>query len=495
MKAEELNRKFQQGLKFWNEGKPQEGADLWMELAEFGHLMSIEQLVYIFLGQQNYEDAQSYIDCADNPTEPIILYLQARLIEERDGRDAALESFKNAAAAGNRNSISLMFNLALEDNNFTVAKNYLNKLQGQDDFLSNINEPTTFEALHQKLESREYYFNEMAKYRAQDKVFTIAVGSDETNTYLEVRVYDYFDKVLVKNFDDDLTEAIEFCYTKNRGFEVIYVGDSWDITNTEIIYRCNVNWSQNKIKISANYQDYWFGELNDLDSALEELIEKECDWELVNYYLIENEIDASSINPAIYGFNSSLVSFEENTNDDFLNINYEDSKEALWFPIDPNNPNACLKAVIHLSLVLGYGQPGYETNDHLPGDFPNSVTSWQSPEFAIWLDSLTSDSDVDYVFISALKWLSEGAYAEDPGWTFILNGDGLRMSSVWTEDSDIWGDREFREPSPEVDMHVIRELWESGQSVGDCSFECENLTFEEVEELIIKQQNASKVGE
>ncbi len=215
---------------------------------------------------------------------------------------------------------------------------------------------------------------------------------------------------------------------------------------------------------------------------------------LVTSVLFNLDMNSAEIVP-INGFNSSLVSFEANTHDGFLNINYEDSKEALWFPIDPNNPNACLKAVIHLALLLGYGQPGYETNDLLPGNFPDSVTSWQSPEFAVWLESLTSDSDVDYVFISALKWLSECAYAEDPGWTFILNSDGLRMSSVWTEDSDIWGDREFREPSPEVDMHVMRELWASGQSGGDCSFECENLTFEEVEELIIKQQNASKVGE
>lgn len=215
---------------------------------------------------------------------------------------------------------------------------------------------------------------------------------------------------------------------------------------------------------------------------------------LVTSVLFNLEMNSAEIDH-IQGFTSSLVSFEENSSDGFLNINYEDSIEAIWFPIESHNPNSCLKAVIHLALLLGYGQPGYETNNQLPGNFPDSVTSWRSPELSVWLDSLTTDTDIDYVFISALKWLSECAYAEDPGWTFILNGDGLRMSSVWTEDSDIWGDREFREPSPLVDMRVMRELWERGESGGDCSFESENLTYEEVEELIIKQQEASRSEE
>ena len=131
----------------------------------------------------------------------------------------------------------------------------------------------------------------MSGFKAEEKVFTIAVGSDETDTYLEIRVYDYWDRELVESFQDDLIGAVDFCHSKDRGFEVIYVGDSWDISNTNIIYRCNVNWSNGTITISENYEDYWFGELKDIDSAIEELIKKECDWEIVNYHVISDQID------------------------------------------------------------------------------------------------------------------------------------------------------------------------------------------------------------
>ena len=490
MKAKEMEQKFQEGLKLWNDGSYQECVNIWDDLAERGHLVAIEQLVYIFLGQRDFDAAEEYIECAHNPSEAIILYLKARVIEERDGRDTAMEYFKTAASAGNPNANLLMFKLAIKNNNLEVAKKHLDKLRGYDHLLSIMNEPTTFEALNQKLESRVQYFNEMAKLRAQDKVFTIAVGSDETNTFLEVRVYAYYDQQYVRNFGDDLISAVEFCGSKDRGFEVIYVGDSWDLDTTDIVYRCKVNWSENKITISANYEDYWFGELSDMYSAVEELIEKEFDWELVNYFLAEDDEDdedddlvicsmnlhanrlrnGSNINPEIKGLNSFLISFEKNTGDGFLNINYEESIEGLWIPMDPNNVDAFLKSVIHLALILGYGQPGYEVNEGLPGNFPDLATSWQSPELVVWLDSLTIESDVDQAFLCLLEYLTEWANEVDPGWTFILSGQGLRMSSIWTEESDIWDDREFREALPVVDMQALREIWKRGEPGGDCSF-------------------------
>ena len=32
-----------------------------------------------------------------------------------------------------------------------------------------------------------------------------------------------------------------------------------------------MNWSQNKVTISENYADYWFGELKDIDLAMRDL--------------------------------------------------------------------------------------------------------------------------------------------------------------------------------------------------------------------------------
>jgi hypothetical protein len=76
-----------------------------------------------------------------------------------------------------------------------------------------------------------------------------------------------------------------------------------------------VNWSQNKVTISENYEDYWFGELKDVDLAIEELIAKECDWELVNYHLAKSD-------------ESVGIGYEENDDDesdsDFVELLPED---------------------------------------------------------------------------------------------------------------------------------------------------------------------------
>jgi hypothetical protein len=95
---------------------------------------------------------------------------------------------------------------------------------------------------------------------------------------------------------------------------------------------------------------------------------------------------------------------------------------------------------------------------------------WQDPNLLVWLNSISSEQDIDTAFTDALLFLTEYAWAEDPGWTFILNGKGLRMSSVWTEDSDIWGEREFREELPLVDIQKMRHLWFFGVLGEDTSF-------------------------
>ena len=325
MNAKVMAQKFNESVALMKKnGMTQECLDLWMDLAEFGHLDSIEQIVYIVLERKEFEAAENYINLATNSKAPIILYLKARLIEERKGRDAAMEGFQAAAAAGNPNSISLMFDLALEACNFEEAQKYLDELRGHEYFLSLLGEPTTFDDLSQKLDKRKKSFQDLSGFTAEEKVFTIAVGSDDTNTYLEVRVYDYYNKELVEKFNDDLIGAVEFCHSKDPSFEVIYVGDSWHITSTEIIYHCKVNWSQNKVTISENYEDYWFGELKDVDLAIEELIAKECDWELVNYHLAKSD-------------ESVGIGHEENDDDesdsDFVELLPEDFKLAGSFRV------------------------------------------------------------------------------------------------------------------------------------------------------------------
>ena len=91
------------------------------------------------------------IDCAKNPKEPIILYLKARLIEERDGAESALESFREAAKAGNPNAISLLLDVAIQDGNIGDAEFYFDQMRPHENFLTRLSEPATLEDLEQEL--------------------------------------------------------------------------------------------------------------------------------------------------------------------------------------------------------------------------------------------------------------------------------------------------------------------------------------------------------
>lgn len=159
MNPEEMDQKHQEGLKLMNtDGMLQDGAEILMVLADLGHVDSIEQICYIFLDQKDFDVAESYINCAKDPNTPIILYLKARLIEERDGEESALESFRIAAAHGSPNAIVTMFSAAIEEQNVVDAELYFEKVKEHEKFLSKLSEPTTLEALHEQLEEikREY---------------------------------------------------------------------------------------------------------------------------------------------------------------------------------------------------------------------------------------------------------------------------------------------------------------------------------------------------
>jgi len=147
-----MDHKHQQGLKLWNAGKSQECANIWMDLADYGHLDSIEQLVYIFLNQKEFEEVARLIDCAKNPNEPIILYLKARLIEERDGIDAAMGSFYLAAEAGSPNSCLFMFAVSIEEQSIEDAKFYLSSLAEHSDYLGSLGKPTSYKELEERVE-------------------------------------------------------------------------------------------------------------------------------------------------------------------------------------------------------------------------------------------------------------------------------------------------------------------------------------------------------
>ena len=502
--ADRESQLFKSALLLWQQDeKQQEAVDLLFELAEEGHVESIKELFYIFLRQGDLDEAATVLNLeGTDPADSTVIYLHAELLEAQGRFDPSV--FARAAEAGSAMAAFRLVNhFVLTDR--PEAKYWFDQAR---------------KIGHRFLDQ---YQEEIEVY-PEDRSFIIVCGSDESNLNLEVRIYSKKDQVLLKKFDD-LEEAVSFCIEKNLGFEVRYVGDEWPNAselaedNSYSTY-CRVIPDRDLVVIWRDSDLVWSGSSEEIDEAIEYLIENADQWWQLNYCdfvrqfeeedeegettsresqrsILPNTRSAyvSKLEPRIPGFRSSLVSFEENKDDGFLNINYETSFEGLWFPCDFNEPNKCLKGVIHLALTLGYGQVGYGTlegkSSALYENFPHSAAGWQDPKLLVWLESISSEQDIDTAFTDALLFLTEYAWAEDPGWTFILNGKGLRMSSVWTEDSDIWGEREFREELPLVDIQKMRHLWFFGVLGEDSSYK--DLQQLEYENAVLFQRSTGSL--
>ena len=161
MKSKEMDRKFQEGIDLWNQGKSQEGAEIWMDLAELGHLESIEQLVYIFFDQKDFDFVETLISFAKDPNEPIILYLKARKIEESVGFEESIKSFEFAVKSGSADACRRLFIAAIYNEDINQAEIYLEKLRNHPAYFANPYVSVTLEDLIQELdELRERLANE-----------------------------------------------------------------------------------------------------------------------------------------------------------------------------------------------------------------------------------------------------------------------------------------------------------------------------------------------
>jgi hypothetical protein len=151
MKAKEMDQKFQAGIDLWNQGKSQEGAEIWMDLAELGHLESIEQLVYIFFDQKDFDFVETLISFAKDPNEPIILYLKARKIEESVDFEESIKSFEFAVKSGSADACRRLFNAAIYNLDIVQAEIYLEKLRNHPAYFANPYVSVTFDDLNQEL--------------------------------------------------------------------------------------------------------------------------------------------------------------------------------------------------------------------------------------------------------------------------------------------------------------------------------------------------------
>ena len=131
-------------------------------------------------------------------------------------------------------------------------------------------------------------------------------------------------------------------------------------------------------------------------------------------------------------------------------ISFEQSAQGLWLSLTRFNEfNECLKEIIALAFNCGFN---WEDGDG-EVEFAKRMNS---------LEDLNDDFSIDSLFNEALEYLNDLAFNDDPGWLLTFDRDGLRMQSMWSDDSDIWDEsREERSSAPSFGSHVIRKMLQS----------------------------------
>jgi hypothetical protein len=132
----------------------------------------------------------------------------------------------------------------------------------------------------------------------------IVVASDETNQWIEYVVQRFESSEFVFEFES-LETAIDYCISQKSGFAVIQVNESWVRLSTESQYRIKVISHLNEVTIAEGIHDYWFGGLDDINAAADEVSRWGCDWEMVYYVSIDHEVGADGEEDDDYSFDSS----------------------------------------------------------------------------------------------------------------------------------------------------------------------------------------------
>ena len=126
-------------------------------------------------------------------------------------------------------------------------------------------------------------------------------------------------------------------------------------------------------------------------------------------------------------------------------IDFENSATGRWIKLDRiSDLNDGFKSIIKLAIYIGFEHPGIKSFDSLTEAF-NQV------------DNLMDIEEVDLFSSEAIEYLNDCAYESDPGWEIALGVDWLYMSSLYTDESDIWSeDRELKPPAPAVTPRALR---------------------------------------
>jgi hypothetical protein len=122
----------------------------------------------------------------------------------------------------------------------------------------------------------------------------LLVTSDETRLWAEFVVQRFESSELVAEFES-WEAAIEFCISEKTGFEVIDVNESWVRLSSKVDRRIKIIPDHDRVIIAEGSRDYWYGNLDEIDEAVEEVVRWDCDWEIVYCEVIEQELSSLEV--------------------------------------------------------------------------------------------------------------------------------------------------------------------------------------------------------
>ena len=125
----------------------------------------------------------------------------------------------------------------------------------------------------------------------REKRFSIVIGRDESGSLAQVSLFEFATDQLLKDFES-IGEAIQYCLAAEGGFD--FQEDYDDSEEFDPVFRIKITPDTNTITISEDNHDYWFGDLSDIDAALEELFRRDCDWDLVFYDSLKHKSESES---------------------------------------------------------------------------------------------------------------------------------------------------------------------------------------------------------
>ena len=258
---------FSDAERYFKDGKNDDAVELLFELAVGGHIESLEKLFDIYLNQEDFEYVEELLNDFSSKDNPRILYLRAKLIEKSKSID--LDLYIDAANAGSLSAmLALVEKLCLTDRE--EAKKWLEKAK-----------IIGFAGTQ--------HYKEMLQIKPLPmSLKIIVVTSDETGQWIEYVVQRFESSEFVFEFES-LETAIDYCITQKSGFAVIQVNESWVQLATKSEYRIKVITHRNEVTIVEGIHDYWFGGLDDINAAADEVSGRDCDWEMVYYVSIDHE--------------------------------------------------------------------------------------------------------------------------------------------------------------------------------------------------------------